>query len=155
MKQVYSLYKCSDGATRMIPHSWFPTLALPKGAWCKLSFQEAPTDCMSNRSWVTTWFCENSCTYPFGEWEMQEVDKKMGEAFNIWKHGKCKAHSYVRFGMRLGRDSRVIRDGAVIVLQFDCDSEFKPHLKFLANRICFDNLHKFLMKRKLFFEKRF
>ncbi len=37
-------------------------------------------------------------------------------------------------------DSRVIRDGDIIVLRLDCDSEFEPHLKFLANRVCFDNL---------------
>ncbi len=33
MKQVYSLYECSDRAMRMIPHSRFPILALPAGVW--------------------------------------------------------------------------------------------------------------------------
>ncbi len=32
MKQVYSLYECSDRATRMIPQSQFPILALPTDA---------------------------------------------------------------------------------------------------------------------------
>ncbi len=33
MKQVYSLYECSDRAIRMIPYSQFPILALPMGVW--------------------------------------------------------------------------------------------------------------------------
>ncbi len=31
--------------------------------------------------------------YPSKEWEVQEVDEKMGGVFNIWNHGKCKAGS--------------------------------------------------------------
>ncbi len=37
MKQVYSLYKCSDRALRMITHSQFPILELPMGARSKFS----------------------------------------------------------------------------------------------------------------------
>ncbi len=36
MKQVYSLYECSDRATHMIPHSRFPILALQTGARSEL-----------------------------------------------------------------------------------------------------------------------
>ncbi len=42
--------------------------------------------------WISSyhWFCENSCAYPFGQWEGQEEvnKKKMGEALSVWKHGK-------------------------------------------------------------------
>ncbi len=57
------------------------------------SFQQAAVDvCMSNRSRVTAGFSEDGCTYPSREWEtLEEVDKKMEDAFNDWKHGKCNA----------------------------------------------------------------
>ncbi len=37
MKQVYSFNECSDRATRMIPHSRFPILALSMAAWSELA----------------------------------------------------------------------------------------------------------------------
>ncbi len=40
MKQLYSLYECSDKATRMILHSRFPTLALPTQIWGKMWLQK-------------------------------------------------------------------------------------------------------------------
>ncbi len=47
--------------------------------------------------------------------------------------------------LRFKHDSTAICDGDVIILRLDCDSKFEPHLKFLANRIYFDNLRASLV----------
>ncbi len=63
-----------------------------------------------------------------------------------------KPRSHLRFGTRLGCDSRAIRDGDVIVLRLGCDSAFELHLKFLSNRICFKNLRASLVALEGFFD---
>ncbi len=57
-----------------------------------LSFQQAPRDiCMSNRSRVTAGFVKTVACIPLeNERHKKKRTRKMGGAFNIWKHGKCK-----------------------------------------------------------------
>ncbi len=45
MKRAYSLYECSDRATRMIHHSRFPILALPTGAQSEYETSFTPEKC--------------------------------------------------------------------------------------------------------------
>ncbi len=59
---------------------------------------------------------------------------------NTVAHLKCNLKHMIDTSLIHTCDSRPIRDGDVNVSRLDCDSEFEPHLKFLANRICYDNL---------------
>ncbi len=60
-----------------------------------LSFQQAPMDiCMTNKTQVTAGFVKTIAHTPT---RGARSDEKMVEAFNVWKHGKCKA-GYTLFG---------------------------------------------------------
>ncbi len=94
----------------------------------------APQLFTNDRSNCANIFFCRSCWGSFTMWYETRWFSAAQEFFMPQINGII-ARSHLRFKC----DSRAFHDGDVIILRLYCNSKFKLHLKFLANRNCFDH----------------